>query len=681
MSTGSVLKKIAYLTAFLFLAAAFCHADVPDPSVPRNLASDLQLGDNPVDISPGAFDEPFQVDSAYAVDDDIWRELRLAEEYFAQGVAANQEAAWGEAQYYLERALKVMADLDIDTTDSSPEARKYNALLNEVIADYRLTLLSLGTLPEDASPSAFLEKLSSMPDMGATVELEGEGQPVEYNVPIVFNDKVKKSIIYFQTVARDAFERYLQRSGKFIPLMKEILKQYDIPSDLVYLPLIESGFNCRAYSWARASGPWQFIASTGKEYGLHRNYWYDERRDFVKSTHSAARFLKQLYRDFQSWELALAAYNGGPGRVSRSIKSQRTNNFWELDLRKQTEEYVPFFMAATIIAKNPEQYGFHVDYEDPLDFETVTVNRSVNLKTVAKHAGTSVDVIKDLNPELLRDVTPPNARDYELRIPSGVKVQVLASLYQNQTQPIYESGWVQHTIKKGETVSSIASKYGVSQYALLDANSLTSHSKIIAGRSIIIPIPSDGNTPEVESERVRQSSGGNTYLVRAGDNLSAIAKSFKTTPEALRSANFLGNSSRIYVGQVLKLPGAKSERATMAKKQEQPPAARAKAETYVVKEGDTVWDIARRFGVSTTTVRKLNGLSRSARIQVGQQLLITGTSLSSLQDQLTYIVKRGDTLADIARAFGTTVQALMQHNNISDAGSLAIGTRLKIEKE
>lgn len=676
------MKKAILISAFLFLLAPSGWANNPDPVVPQKATSDLGLTDTLLDNAPGVFDEQFQVDSAYAVDDEIWRQLRLAEEYFAQGVAANQEAAWGEAQLYLERSLKIMADLDIDTTDTSPEAKKYNVLLNEIIADYRLTLLSLGTLPEDASPSVFLEKLSSMPEIGesASVKLEGEQQPVDYNIPIVFNDKVKKAIIYFQTIARSAFERYLQRSGKYIPLMVEILKQYEVPSDLVYLPLIESGFNCKAYSWARASGPWQFIASTGKLYGLNRNWWYDERRDFVKSTHSAARFLKRLYQDFQSWELALAAYNGGPGRVSRSITSQRTNDFWELDLRKQTEEYVPFYMAATIIAKNPELYGFHIEYDDPISFEVVPVSKSVNLKTVAKLTGTSVEVIRDLNPELLRDVTPPKVRDYGLRIPAGTKNQFWAGF--NDVKPSYESNWVQHLIKKGETVSSIASRYGVSQYAIMEANNLGNRTKIFPGKNLIIPVPVDGGAlAEPEPERERHStSGGNTYVVQSGDNLSEIARSFNTSAETLRKMNYLGNSSRIYVGQALKLPVDKK---SMAAKSQNIPAPKASknTQTYVVKEGDTVWDIARRFGVSTATLRSLNGLSNSARIKVGQTLKVIGSPMAALQNQLTYIVKRGDTLHDIARAFGTTVQALMQTNNISDASNLAIGTQLKIEKE
>ena len=687
-----MLKRIAIVAVFSFALSPPIIASNPYEDVPRDTPKELLQEEQKLTdtVEIDYLDAELSTDSAYAVDDELWRQLRRAREYFAQGVAANQVASWEEAQYYLERALDVMAELDIDTVETTPEAKEYNALLSEVVADYRLTLLSLGSLPEDASPSAFLEKFSSMAGVGE-IEVEGETKDVVYDVPILFNDKVKKSIIYFQTVAREAFERYLRRSGKYIPLMLDILEQYDLPRDIVYLPLIESGFNCKAYSWARASGPWQFIASTGKLYDLDRNWWYDERRDFVKSTHAAARFLKSLYEQFGSWELALAAYNGGPGRVSRAIEHQRTNNFWDLDLRKQTEDYVPFYMAATIIAKNPELYGFHIDYDDPIAFEEVKVSRSLDLKTVARTTAAGVDQIRELNPELLRDVTPPGVKNYPLRVPAGTGQKLLAALPDMKASK--DSEWVRHKIKKGETVSSIANKYGVSLYALLEANNLSRHSQIYAGKHLLVPVPSDAE--HVSSEpKDRYVTGENTYVVQNGDNLWEISRSFNTTPEKLRKMNYLGSSSRIYVGQTLKLPGsapsakkpAPKDKVKEPVKQEkyvkaQPPAAADK--TYVVKKGDTLWDIARRFGTTTGTLRQLNGLSRAARIFIGQKLLLADAQeLSSVNDDyMVYIVRRGDTLADIARAFRTTVQTIMQINDISDAKKLAIGTRLRISKE
>jgi len=670
------VKQVFILLALTGICAFSVSANNPYEEVSRDTPKNLLHKSRVQFDSTGAesFDPEFSSDSAYAVDDEIWRQLRRAEEYFAQGVAANQEAAWEEAQYYLERALNIMAELDIDTVTNTPEAKKYNTLLSEIVADYRLTLLSMGSLPEDASPSAFIEKFSTISPSG-DVEVKGETKPVTYDVPITYNDKVKKSIIYFQTVAREAFERYLERSGKYIPLMLDILREYDLPNDIVYLPIIESGFNCRAYSWARASGPWQFIASTGRLYGLNRNWWYDERRDFVKSTHAAAKFLKHLYEKFGKWELALAAYNGGPGRVQRTIRKQGTDNFWDLNLRKQTKDYVPFYMAATIIAKNPELYGFQIHYDDPVAFDVVELDRCLDLKTVAKAVGTSVGVIRDLNPELLRDVTPPKAKNYRLRIPAGTEDVFLAEL--PKLQPPQETSWVRHKIRRGETVSSIASKYGVSQYAIFEANNLSRRSRIYAGKSLIVPVPLGSGQP-TNPPRERYATGDNTYIVQKGDNLWDISRSFNTSPEELRKLNYLGNSSRIYVGQVIKLPGSASAKRQVPRKDyDREPA--GTTHTYIVKKGDTVWDIARAYGTTTATLRRLNGLNRSARIYVGQKLLVTG-SAPSPDDYMVYIVRRGDTLSEIARAFRTSVRSIMRLNNISNARFLQVGARLKILK-
>lgn len=685
-----VLKFLAIIVVGLFFFLPLAWGNNPDEVIPSDPPRDLMFNETVDDSAETDSTEViisesgFSPDSARAVDDDIWRQLRQAQEYFAQGVAANQEASWEEAQFYLERALRVLADLDIDTIQDAPETKKYNALLNEVVADYRLTLLSLGTLPEDASPSAFLEKFSSMSDysdlgQGEMLETPHEDSAVIYDVPIVMNDKVKKSIVYFQTVARGAFARFLSRSGRYLPLMLDILRQHGLPDDIVYLPLIESGFNCRAYSWAKAMGPWQFIASTGRLYGLNRNWWVDERRDFVKSTHAAARFLKYLYEKFGSWELALAAYNGGPGRVEGSIRKQGTNDFWKLDLRKQTEDYVPYFMAATIIAKNPKHYGFDITYDSPLAYDEVMVHKSLDLKAVAKATGSSVDDIKDLNPELLRNITPPKVRDYKVRVPRGAGERLMAYL-PKATSPV-QDGLVNHRVKPGETLSSIANKYGVSQYAIMEANNFGKSTRLYAGRTIIIPVPVD-EAPTVASEpkAQRQISTSGTYTVRKGDNLWDISRSFKTTPEELRRLNYMERSSRLYVGQVLKMPSQNKKSpvtANVQKNTEREPAGETTA--YTVRKGETLWDIAQKHATTTATLRRLNGLNKSSKIFIGQQLAVPGSAGSADGDQFhIYVVRRGDTLEDIAKAFGMSVSTLMQHNNITDARKLKVGMRLKI---
>lgn len=640
-------------------------------------------------------------DSASAVDDDIWRQFELAEEYYAMGAIANREAAWEEARYYFERALKVLAALDIEADSLvSPEAEKYTAILDNIIADYRVALRSLGHLEEDASSSVIIERFGDLANNLSydTMRVYGEeSRAITYDIPIVLNDRVKKSIVYFQTVARDAFAKYLSRSKKYAPMMLRILAEYGLPQDLTYLSLVESGFNPRAYSWARASGLWQFIASTGRLYNLKRNWWIDERRDPVKSTHAACQFLKDLYTEFGSWELAMAAYNGGPGKVRKVIKKQKTIDFWKMRLRRQTMDYVPLIMAAAIIGKDPAKHGFDdIEYEGELAWDDIVIDRCLDLSVVAKTVGCSLQELKDLNPELLRRYTPPNAKKYTLKVPAGSKEDFLLA-YESMPSP-KETSWVRHKIKRGETVSSIAAKYGVSQYAIFGANNLRRTSKIYAGKELIVPVPLDREYRSSTRRRNRDYQAKNSvYVVRSGDTMWDIARAFGTTVSALRRVNYVERGSRIYVGQKLKIPAkaAKLKEKNVvdsksSKTYAQTHGAPAKSKssgtkgvgsnkqtvTHKVRRGDTVWDIARKYGTTTAKIRRLNGLGRSSRIYPGQVLIVSAEEAS---DYVIHKVRRGETLTRIARKYRTSITKILAANNISDPDQLRVGERLKIQ--
>ncbi len=639
-------------------------------------------------------------DSASAVDDDIWRQFELAEEYHSMGVIANREAAWEEARYYFEKALKVLAALDIETDSlASPEAGKYTAIIDNIIADYRVALRSLGHLEEDVSPSVIIERFADLENnLGSnTIQMPSQQKAsVTYDIPIVMNDRVKKSIIYFQTLARDAFAKYLSRSKKYAPMMLRIIAEYGLPQDLLYLSLVESGFNPRAYSWARAAGLWQFIASTGRLYNLNRNWWIDERRDPAKSTHAACQFLRDLYAEFGSWELAMAAYNGGPGKVRRTIKKHKTIDFWKLKLRRQTMDYVPLIMAAAIIGKDPAKYGFDdIEYEDDLVWDEVVIDRCLDLSVVAKTVGCSLQELKDLNPELLRRYTPPNTKQYTLKIPARTKEKFLLA-YSSMPSP-KETSWVRHKIKKGETVSTIAAKYGVSQYAIFGANNLSRRSKIYAGKELIVPVPLDR---EYRSSSRRKNSDyqakNSIYAVRSGDTMWDIARAFGTTVDALRRINYIERGSRIYVSQKLKIPSsatklkrendvATKSSATYAQSNNPPgeswssgersSSSSKKTVKHKVRRGDTLWDIARKYGTTTAAVRRLNSLGRSSRIYPGQELVV------SVEDTLKYVIHkvcRGETLTRIARKYRTSIARILANNNIPDPDRLRIGERLKI---
>ncbi|MGB3399974.1 MAG: lytic transglycosylase domain-containing protein, partial [Candidatus Deferrimicrobiaceae bacterium] len=236
--------------------------------------------------------------------------------------------------------------------------------------------------------------------------------------------RIDKFIRYFQNKGRDRFEIWLSRSGKYSDMMRGILAKYGMPGDLVYLALIESGFSPKAYSVARAAGPWQFMPGTGRRYGLRVDWWTDERRDYEKSTHAAASYLRDLYGMFDSWPLAAAAYNAGEGRIMRAVSRYKTEDYAKLIsyryLPRETKDYVPKMLAALTIAKDPEKYGFgDVLYEDPLEFDKVSVPGGTDLTALGDIIGVPSETMKELNPELKRFCTPPNVEAYEIRLPSG----------------------------------------------------------------------------------------------------------------------------------------------------------------------------------------------------------------------------------------------------------------------
>lgn len=269
--------------------------------------------------------------------------------------------------------------------------------------------------------------------------------PPLQGMQMVMNDHVQSQVDLFQTRLRERFGQWLSRSGQYLPMMQAILKKEKLPEELVYLALIESGFHPKAHSHAGAVGQWQFIKATAERYGLRVNKWIDERRDPVKSTMAAAEYLKDLYSMFQSWTLSMASYNAGEGRIMRAMADTKAQDFWELrnsdHIRDETKAYVPKFMAAAIIAKNPQQYGFFVDYESPVPYEEVVISVATPLKRIAKAAGVSVQEIQAFNPELKQETTPPAYPQYRLKLPWGSKKRFIdnftpANIFEKAIKPI-----------------------------------------------------------------------------------------------------------------------------------------------------------------------------------------------------------------------------------------------------
>jgi len=323
------------------------------------------------------------------------------------------------------------------------------------------------------------EKLNSVPKI---IE--------NYNSNEIAENAVQRHINYFTGKIKERFSIWLARSGKYLELMKSILKENNVPEDIVFLPLIESGFNANAYSPARAVGYWQFIASTAKNYGLEINWWKDERKDPVKSTIAAANYLKDLYKMFGSWNLAMAAYNAGEGKIQRALDKSNADDFWSLlstrYIRNETKDYVPKFIAASMIATNPQKFGFgNLEYHEPLNYDLVTVKSPVDLEVIAEASETSVETIKELNPELRRWCTPPYMPEYTLRIPKGKK----EIFQQNISQIPEDRRFVldKYTVKKGDTFKKIAKKTGVPEEVIFDLNDMENIMPLKEGKTVYIP--------------------------------------------------------------------------------------------------------------------------------------------------------------------------------------------------
>ncbi|HUP00599.1 MAG TPA: transglycosylase SLT domain-containing protein [Gemmatimonadota bacterium] len=415
--------------------------------------------------------------------------------------------------------------------------------------------------PPDAAPPELhsgLEELLS--EQGESLIDERIG----YDIPIVLNDRVLWWIDYFARRIPGSFERYLARSGAWLPYLKERLREAGLPEDLAYLALIESGFSTRAVSRAGAVGPWQFMPYTGREYGLRIDRWVDERRDYERATQSAIAYLSDLHAMFGSWYLAAASYNGGQGRVGRSVLRDNTVNFWELTgLHDETRNYVPKLIAATIIAKQPEKYGFRdIYYLEPIEWAKITVPTSTDLDVIAAAAEVPADVVLALNPHLLRGRTPPGESNFPVKIPAE-RVETFHENYHRLAPDERQRAPLVHLTRAGETLQGIASAYGVDLRELARENDLRISARFEDGARVVIPgrtaSGSSAGYPDLEPAAADEIDAPEpppatrTHRVRRGQTLAAIGRQYGVTVAAIQELNGL-TSDRIVPGQRLRIP-------------------------------------------------------------------------------------------------------------------------------
>jgi membrane-bound lytic murein transglycosylase D len=371
-------------------------------------------------------------------------------------------------------------------------------------------------------------------------------------VPLVYNARVQMFMNYFQGRGRERFEMWLERSGAYVPMMQKILTDEGLPGDLVYLALIESGFSPYAYSHASAVGFWQFIAPTGRRYGLRIDGWIDERRNPAKATHAAALYLKDLHGLFGDWHLAAAGYNAGEGKIARAIRMYDTGSYWELVehryLKPETKEYVPKLIAAITIAKNPKTFGFNPNYYEPNNWATVTVPGGTDLSRLAYAAGVSFAAMKRMNTELRRWSTPPDMKEYPLHVPQEVAGDFAERLA--AVPPDIGTPFMRIKLAKRETLASIAKRYKVS---LEDLRCLNPKAADRAGENVLIPVGDDG-TRYAENAQKQSLKTRMTVKARRGDTIQSLAKRYRVSASVLAEYNGL-SGNRLKAGQRIKIPG------------------------------------------------------------------------------------------------------------------------------
>ncbi|RMF12941.1 MAG: LysM peptidoglycan-binding domain-containing protein [Candidatus Dadabacteria bacterium] len=465
---------------------------------------------------------------------------------------------------------------------------------------------------------------------------------------------VDKWIDYFTERGREQYARFYGRYLRHHTQIETWLREEGVPPELIWLAFIESGINPRAYSRAHAAGLWQFIASTGRLYGLKRDFWIDERRDMEKATRAAARHLKDLYEQFGSWELALSAYNAGSRRVQRAINTAGTSDYWLMlqqryALPTETRHYVPKMIAARRIADNLDVLGLPIpDVPPPVPTTTVIAPGGLPLAALAKKLGMPSAELRALNLHIRRSLTPPG-RDTPLHIPYAM-VETAVAWLSSDDLPLEDWGGI-YVVHRGDTLWDIARAVGVSVTELKALNNMRG-SRLYPGQRLIVP--------EAGASVARAAApAGGQIVVRRGDSLSLIAKRYGTNVAALKQANGLRNNT-IFPGQKLKLPGSASE--------------------VIVRRGDTLARIAQKHKTTVAALKQVNNL-RGTTIYPGQRLkLPSGATVASKPTNGAYVeytVRRGDTLWDIAQRFGVTVMQIRRANG-KWSNTLKPGERLRI---
>ena len=517
--------------------------------------------------------------------------IAASQRHFTSGEKELAAGHLDKAREEFDRAVGVLLEAPYGARTDARLRDHFDRLIDRINA-YEVTALTQGDgfteKKYEAAPiDELLKNATTFPAPEAapatTAAVKADLQLNEHDIPIPDHPKVMSYVEVFQGRLRDYIQESLERGAKYMPMIQSVFRAEGLPLDLAYIPIIESSFKTHALSKASAKGPWQFMKATAKDHDLKVDWFIDERSDPEKATVAAAQYLKTLSKMFDGdWNMVLAAYNGGPGRVSRAIKRSGVDDFWRLSstkkyLPRETREYVPLILAAMIIGRNPAQYGFEVaTAPDTYAYDKVAVPQAIDLRRVAEWTGTSVDEIQALNPELRRWTTPVKYPNYEVKVPTGTADKLSARLAEASPADFSPFKW--YTVKKGETLLTVSRHFGVSRNEVAEANNLSVKSRLRPGQELIIPrapatilaarteraaptavasrsLAEPAATPAATPAVAQARAAAKTYTVKKGDTLFSIAQLFDTTVAKLKSWNRL-RSNTIAPGARLKILSA-----------------------------------------------------------------------------------------------------------------------------
>jgi len=532
--------------------------------------------------------------------------LDEAKQFLSDAIIADVNSDTVEVVYNIKKVFDLLSDVEQIGVREELDKIEFEKFQDDFVKIYTSRLNTIDSSMQFLSADLIRRDIAQITSENESIEMGMTKFTIiddrEGHIPLVTNSQVESYIRYFQGKGRKGFNIWLKRYVQYKDLMLPILDQYDLPEELIVVSMIESGFDPKAVSKAKAVGLWQFMYLTGKQYGLNRNWYIDERQDPIKSTHAAAKYFQDLYNEFEDWYLVLAAYNTGPGRLNRALKLHETSDYWQLySLPKDTKNYIPYYLSSAIILQNPEKYGFKIPKSNPLKFDEVEIEKSSDLNVLAKAADTRVSTIKKLNPELRQPATPNNG-PYSLNIPFGRKESFYKKFNAIPDNEKFAVQKVEHRVQKGENLSSIAAKYRVLKADLQTINNITNANNIRIGQ--VLKIPVKGGIYANYPEKI-------IYKVKTGDQLGFIAEKYNTRASEIRKWNGMkANDSSIYPGQKLTL---------FVKGQ--PVKDTPKKNVYIVKSGDNLSIIAKNYNTTISKIKSWNSM-KSSTIYPGQKLTI-----------------------------------------------------------